>query len=182
MRHWIYHKYHHYNDFIVITKQEKGTYFLSIRILSDPNKVYLYLTLTLHNFTLPKNLHLSYLPHLRVLSIHIAFEQGIFGVPLGNFFQFLLSIVFSCNKLLLSRSVTCHKLNNIYFKFKQKNLRFCRWHWKTANWKCENIFWSRFKILQFFKIILQFEHCFPVTNWYFHSTLLTHESNYFYFI
>ena len=147
MRHWIYHKYHHYNDFIVITKQEKVTYFLSIRILSDPNKVYLYLTLTLHNFTLPKNLHLSYLPHLRVLSIHISFEQGIFGVPLGNFFQFLLSIVFSCNKLLLSRSFTCHKLNNIYFKF-----------------------------------ILQFEHCFLVTNWYFHLTLHTHESNYFYFI
>ena len=55
----MYHKQHHLNDLIIIIKKEKGAFLLSIGILLDPNKVYLYLTLTLRNFNLPKNLHLS---------------------------------------------------------------------------------------------------------------------------
>ena len=77
---------------------------LSIEILSGPNKVYLYLTLTLHNFTSPKNLHSSNIPRC---------VSSLFG-------QFLLSMGFSCNKLLLSFSFKYPRVILQLLNFKAK--------------------------------------------------------------
>ena len=69
---------------IIIAKQEKGTYLLSIEILLGPNEVYLYLTLSLGNFTAPKNyIHLTF--HTACLLYSQSFEHGTFGVPPGVF-------------------------------------------------------------------------------------------------
>ena len=92
------------NLMMIITKQEKGTYLLSIEILSDPNNVYLYLTLTLRNLTSPKNLHLSYIPHLRVSSIRIASSKELSEFLLPIFSSSFYLMGFSCNRLVFSLS------------------------------------------------------------------------------
>ena len=129
---------------IIITKQEKGIFLLPIEILSSPSKVYLYLTLNLHNFTSPKNLHLSYIPRLRVFPICIASSKELSEFILPIFFQFLLSMGFSCNKLLLSLSFKCPRVKLHLLYFKPKILWFHRCHLKAANLKCEKIFRTKY--------------------------------------
>ena len=107
---------------IIIIEQEKGTYLLSIQILLGPNKVSLYLTLTLRNLTLPKNLHLSYIPHLRVFSIRKALSKELseFLLPVfsSSFYLWGFLETNSCFHLALNT----HESNYIYFTLKQK---FC---------------------------------------------------------
>ena len=117
--HLIYHKHRHLNDLIIITKQEKGTYLLSVGIMSGLNKVSFYLSLTLRNFILPKNLHLSYFPKLRVLSIDIApgKELAEFLMPIFSSSFYLQGFpVTNCCFYVVSHT---HLSNYIYFTLKQ---------------------------------------------------------------
>ena len=122
---------------IIITRQEKGNYLLSIEILSGPNKVYLYLTLTLRNFTSPKNLHLSYIPRLRVFSIRVDSSKELPECILPFFFQFLLFMGLSCNQLPLSLSLIYPwvKLHLFYFKAKILLFQFNIQKQRTQNMK-----------------------------------------------
>ena len=105
---------------IVITKKEKGTYLLPIEILSGPNKVYLYQSLTMRNFTSPKKLHLPYIPRLRVFSIYMAssIEISEFLLPVFSSSFYLCS--FLATNCSFHVALNTHESNYIYFILKQK--------------------------------------------------------------
>ena len=138
---------------IIITKQEKGTYLLSIEILSGPNKVYLYLTLTLRNFTWPKNLHLSYIPRLRVFSICIDSSKELSELLLPIFpISFYLWGFLETNYCFLL-ALNTHESNYIYFILKQK---FCGFTFDIQKQRTQNV--KKFsepniKILHFFRYL-----------------------------
>ena len=130
---------------IIIAKQEKGTYLLSIEILLGPNEVYLYLTLSLGNFTAPKNLHSSNIP--RCVSSLFAklrarnFRSSSWGFLLTNY----------CFQLALN---TCES-NCIYFILKQtfswyENFAVSLLTFKNSELKLSKISESNIKILKFF--------------------------------
>ena len=155
---------------IIITKQETGTYFLSIEILSGPNKDYLYLTLTLHNFNSPKNLHSSNIP--RCVSSLFAklrarnFRSSSWGFLLTNY----------CFQLALN---TCES-NCIYFILKQtfswyENFAVSLLTFKNSELKLSKISESNIKILEFFW------YNYSCHKLQLHWTLNTHKKNYYYF-
>ena len=148
---------------IIIAKQEKGTCLLSIEILLGPNEVYLYLTLTLHNFNSPKNLHSSNIP--RCVSSLFAklrarnFRSSSWGFLVTNY----------CFQLALNT----RESNYIYFILKQtfswyENFAVSPLTFKNSELKLWKISESDIKILNCHKLQL-------------HWTLNTHKINYFYF-
>ena len=131
---------------IIITKQEKGTYLLSIEILSGPNKVYLYLTLTLRNFTSPKNLNFSYIPRLRVFSIRVDSSKELPECLLPFFSSSFYLWGFLVTNCRFHLALYTHESNYIYFILKQKF-----WSFNLTSKNSELKIWKNFpdQILKF---------------------------------
>ena len=112
------------------------------------NEVHLYLTLTLCNFTPPKNLYLSYISPLLVFSIRIASSKELseFLLPIfsSSFYIWGFVVTNSCFHL-----ANTHESNYIYFTLKQKICGFTVDIQKQQTQNVRKIFQPNIKILHF---------------------------------